>query len=64
MLADREITAFAEKMRRVLAGTDEFPDQWVRLRKRWARHAQEDKRCGARLRRAYEEANGTVISCD
>jgi hypothetical protein len=64
MLAEREITAFADKMRRVLAGMDEFPDQWVRLQKRWATRPQEDKPCGAKLRRAYEETNGTVIGCD
>ena len=64
MLADKEITAFAAKMRRVLAGADECPEQWARLRKRWAARPQQDKPCGAELRRAYEEATGTLIGCD
>jgi hypothetical protein len=64
MLAEAQITAFADKMRRALAGTDEFPEQWARLRKRWAARPQENKPSRAELRRAYEEKTGTVIGCD
>jgi len=64
MLAEAEITAFAEKMRRVLAGVDEFPDHWARLRRRLGARPQEEKSCGAELRRAYEEATGILLGCD
>jgi hypothetical protein len=65
MLAEREITAFAEKMRRALAGADEFPEQWARLQRRWAGYNQEQPHyCGAELQEAYEEATGTLVVCD
>jgi hypothetical protein len=64
MLAEAEITAYAKKMARVLAGAEEFPDRWVRLRKRWAARPWEEQPSGAKLRRAYEEATGTVVDFD
>jgi hypothetical protein len=64
MLTERQITAYADKLRRGLAGIDEFPDQWVRLQKRWAVPPREKQPTGAELRQAYEEATGTLIDCD
>ncbi len=64
MLTEVEITAFAKKMRRVLTGVEEFPEQWARLRRPWTARPGEDKPCGAELCRAYEEATGTLIGCD
>jgi hypothetical protein len=64
MLTDVEITAFAQKMRRVLTGADEFPDNWARLRRRSTAQPRKQRPCGAELRRAYEEATGTEIGCD
>jgi hypothetical protein len=64
VLAEVEITTFAERMRRTLAGVDEFPEQWARLRRRWADRPREQKHYGAELQQAYEEATGTMIGCD
>ena len=64
MLAETQVNAYAEKMRRVLAGADEFPGYWSRLQQRWAAQANHPEHCAAKLRRAYEEMNGSQIGCD
>jgi hypothetical protein len=64
MLAEVQVTAYAEKMRRVLAGKDEFPEYWARLRRRLAPQARAEKPCGAELRRVYEEETGIDLGCD
>jgi hypothetical protein len=64
MVAQAEMTAYAEQMRRAADGADERPEQWERLRKRLAPRAPGPRHLVTELRQEYEEATGTCLGCD
>lgn len=64
MLVEKDITTFAEKMRRALAGADEFPEHWTRPHGRRTGCPEEPPHRGAELQQAYEEATRTLVACD
>jgi hypothetical protein len=40
------------------------PERWERLRRRWSAATREPERFAGEMRRAYEEATGTLLGCD
>ena len=64
MIAEQDITTFAEKLRRSLAGADEFPEHWAWPQRHVAWGPHEPPHFGTELQQAYEEATGTLVGCD
>jgi hypothetical protein len=64
MVAQAELTAYAEEIRRTAEGTDESWEQWERLRRRLGPQPQTHRAWMTALCQHYQEKTGTVIGCD
>jgi hypothetical protein len=64
MLAQAEITAYAQAVRQAAEGREAREEQWERLRRRLASHPGNRTLLVTRLLQQYEEATHTCFGCD
>jgi hypothetical protein len=64
MLAQADITSYAEEMKRRLEGPEDCPEHWLWLHRRLAAAQYGHRICLTDLCQAYEDATGVLTGCD
>jgi hypothetical protein len=64
VVAQAQIIAYVEAMRRAAEGADAEQEQWERLRRRLAPRPQSRPHRVADVCREYEEETGVCLGCD